>query len=95
MSKAEATATSGGGCGCITIILTLIVIWATIFGVTIGGVHHELSCSCKKGVEVTDEPTVHKREVVIHLSPSGAASVDLSPTATPSATPWTGKALDQ
>lgn len=43
---------SGGGCGCLTIIFSLIIIWALVFGVTIGGKHYELSCTFEKGVVI-------------------------------------------
>lgn len=38
--------------GCIGCVLTVIVLWALLFGVTYGGKHYGLSCSCAKGVEV-------------------------------------------
>jgi hypothetical protein len=40
------------GCGCLSVILTVLAIWALIFGVTVGGKHHELGCSCSKGVVI-------------------------------------------
>jgi hypothetical protein len=46
---------SGGGAscsGCLAVILFIILIWALVFGVTIGGKHYGISCSCAKGVEV-------------------------------------------
>lgn len=44
---------NGGGClGCVGFILGCIALWAIVFGVTIDGKHHEMSCSCKKGVEL-------------------------------------------
>jgi hypothetical protein len=52
MSKAKSS--SGGGCGCVSLILTCVVVWAVIFGVTIGGKHYGMSCSCKRGVDVIE-----------------------------------------
>ena len=34
-------------------ICTWMFLWALLFGFTINGTHHEVSCSCNKGVEVT------------------------------------------
>jgi hypothetical protein len=38
--------------GCLPIILTCIIAWALIFGVTYEGKHYGLNCSCAHGVEV-------------------------------------------
>lgn len=41
------------GCGgCLGVILLVFVLWALIFGVTIGGRHHSIGCSVTNGVEV-------------------------------------------
>lgn len=42
---------SRGGLGCIGTVLTVIVLWALLFGVTIGGRHYGISCSATRGVE--------------------------------------------
>lgn len=38
--------------GCFSIVITAIICWALIFGVTYEGHYYGLSCSCEKGVEV-------------------------------------------
>ena len=43
---------SGSPLGCVGFIVTVVVLWAFLFGVTYGGKHHGLSCSCSKGVVV-------------------------------------------
>lgn len=43
---------SGGGCGCLGVIITVIVIWALLFGVTVGGEHYILNCSGDQGVSI-------------------------------------------
>jgi hypothetical protein len=46
----EITIRKGGSClGC---IVTIIFLWALIFGVTWGGKHYGLSCSSDEGVKV-------------------------------------------
>ena len=56
MSKSSGTTRSaGGGCGCISIIVTCLALWALLFGVTYGGKHSDVSCSCNNGVEVEEE----------------------------------------
>jgi len=40
------------GCGCGSLILTIVALWALVFGWTYNGQHHQLGCSCAKGVEV-------------------------------------------
>lgn len=37
--------------GCLRVIITIIVVWAVLFGVTWNGKHYGLSCSCERGVE--------------------------------------------
>lgn len=49
MSQQQQTA---GGCGCLSITVFGLLIWALVFGVTWGGVHHTIECSCSRGVEV-------------------------------------------
>jgi hypothetical protein len=41
------------GCfGCLATIVFFVVLWGLIFGVTIGGVHHALSCNTDDGVVI-------------------------------------------
>ena len=40
------------GVGCVTMIVMFIVVWGLLFGVTIDGKHHGISCSRAKGVEI-------------------------------------------
>ncbi len=42
------------GCtlGCFPFVLSCLVLWALIFGVTVGDKHYDLSCSCNHGVNV-------------------------------------------
>lgn len=40
------------GVGCLTMIVMFIVIWGLLFGVTVNGKHHGISCSTEKGVVV-------------------------------------------
>ncbi len=47
------TQTSSGGCGCLSTILTILALWALLFGVTVSGKHYEMGCSCSRGVEVS------------------------------------------
>lgn len=56
MIKSSAGASASGGCGCLGLIVTIVALWALIFGVTYGGKHHEMSCSCNRGVEVSVNP---------------------------------------
>ena len=39
--------------GCVSIVVTVLFLWALIFGVTIDGKHRQIGCSCDKGVEVS------------------------------------------
>lgn len=56
MTKSEPESDSPFGCiGC---VLTVIVLWALLFGVTYGGKHYGLSCSCANGVEVAPAPAL-------------------------------------
>lgn len=44
---------SSGGCGCFGLILTILALWALLFGVTYKGQHYGINgCSCERGVEV-------------------------------------------
>ncbi len=38
--------------GCVALILTCLVVWALVFGVTVGGRKYEVGCSCDRGVVV-------------------------------------------
>lgn len=39
MSKSSGSG-GGGGCGCLDFVVTVLVLWALIFGVTVGGKHY-------------------------------------------------------
>ena len=56
---AEGEANAGGCLGCLSTILFFMLVWALIFGVTIGGVHYGISCSTDSGVSIesTGEPS--------------------------------------
>lgn len=41
--------------GCLGIIIFFIVLWAVFFGVTVGGRHYQMSCSCQDGVRFDRE----------------------------------------
>jgi hypothetical protein len=45
---------NGGGSpfGCLGCIVTILVMWALLFGVTVGGKHYGVGCSCSEGVRV-------------------------------------------
>ena len=90
MSKESEASVTGCG-GCLSIIVFAIVAWALIFGVTIGGVHHDMSCSCKRGVEVTAAGPAAPMAAPVATVPSAVPA----PVPAESATPWRGKALDQ
>jgi len=51
MSETQKTG-GGGGCGCLGCLVFLFLIWALIFGVTIGGHHYGISCDMEHGVLV-------------------------------------------
>ena len=38
--------------GCLGVAVTLIVLWAVLFGVTVGGKHYGLRCDSHKGVVI-------------------------------------------
>ena len=42
----------GGGCGCVSVVITVLVLWALVFGVTWDGRHYEVGFSCDRGVVV-------------------------------------------
>lgn len=49
MSEAK----SGGCLGCIGIILAILIMWALLFGVTVGGKHYGLSsCDTHHGLKI-------------------------------------------
>jgi len=51
MSDDKIVVNGGTGCfGCLTIIAFFIIVWALIFGVTVGGHHYGISCSTADGV---------------------------------------------
>ncbi len=39
--------------GCIPFVIGILTVWALLFGVTVGGKHHDVSCSCSRGVDIT------------------------------------------
>lgn len=41
-----------GGCGCLGLIVFCLLIWALVFGVTVGGRHYGISCSMDRGVVI-------------------------------------------
>ncbi len=43
---------SGSPVGCLSLIITVILVWALIFGVTLDGKHYGLDCSCAHGVTI-------------------------------------------
>lgn len=40
----------GGALGCLGTIAFAILLWAIFFGVTVGGRHYQMVCSCRDGV---------------------------------------------
>ena len=38
--------------GCLGLVVSVLLLWALVFGVTWHGRHHSLGCSCERGVEV-------------------------------------------
>lgn len=38
--------------GCLPLVISCLVLWALLFGVTIDGKHYGVSCSCENGVTV-------------------------------------------
>ena len=38
--------------GCLPLVISIIALWALCFGVTVGGKHYGLSCSCERGVVI-------------------------------------------
>lgn len=49
MSKKEEVSAS---IGCIPAVISLIVLWALLFGFTWNGQHHGVTCTCDRGVVV-------------------------------------------
>lgn len=53
MSTEKEEAASGCTCtGCLGCLALVFVLWALVFGITVGGVHHAVTCSTERGVEV-------------------------------------------
>ena len=42
--------------GCIGCVLTILMLWALLFGVTWGGLHYQIRCTNERGVEFVAEP---------------------------------------
>jgi len=40
--------------GCARTIVGILIIWAFLFGVSYGGHHYGVGCSCDRGVEFTN-----------------------------------------
>lgn len=38
--------------GCLPLLISILALWALCCGVTVGGKHYEVNCSCAKGVDV-------------------------------------------
>lgn len=49
MSEKKVSCSCGG---CIGLVVTILIVWALIFGVTIDGKHHGITCTSDKGVVV-------------------------------------------
>lgn len=43
---------SGSPFGCVWFCIAVILVWGLLFGVTVGGKHHGIGCSCERGVMV-------------------------------------------
>ncbi len=54
--ESKSSCSSDSPFGCVGCVVTVIVLWALLFGVTYGGKHYGLSCSCANGVEVVPVP---------------------------------------
>jgi hypothetical protein len=46
------SSSGGSPFGCLAVIATLFVLWALVFGITVGGRKYEVGCSCDRGVVV-------------------------------------------
>jgi hypothetical protein len=53
MSKKKESSSGGQSpFGCLGCVVTILVLWALVFGVTWGGVKYAVKCSATNGVEV-------------------------------------------
>lgn len=52
MAEAEA---SGGTCGCLSFVIFCILVWALVFGLTIGGTHYSMECTSDRGVFIQEK----------------------------------------
>lgn len=52
MAEQQRSGGGGGGCGCLGCLVFVLLAWALVFGVTVGGVHYGISCSTGSGVEI-------------------------------------------
>ena len=48
----SAQKSSSGGPGCVVWCAAALILWAFLFGVTWNGKHHQIGCSCERGIEV-------------------------------------------
>lgn len=53
--SSETEMKSGGCGGCLSIVLFLFLIWALLFGVTVGGIHYSISCDGMSGVNIKSD----------------------------------------
>lgn len=42
--------------GCIGCVLTILMLWALLFGFTWAGIHYQVKCTNERGVEFVTEP---------------------------------------
>lgn len=51
INTVETSVSLGFGCfGCLSLILFAFLLWALVYGVTIGGRHYSVSCTTEHGV---------------------------------------------
>jgi hypothetical protein len=52
MGESSSNSSVSVGCGCLPFVLSCLVLWFLIFGLTWNHKHYDLSCSCAQGVEL-------------------------------------------
>jgi len=52
MSDKTSMSGSAGCGGCLGCVVFVLLAWALLFGITIGGIHYGISCSTERGVEI-------------------------------------------